>query len=192
MVYPYFLLWWQQNKVTSSLIQLRLHDRIQWSVLAWSVGFQCFRNVSISIIRGDVIQAGLRQTNTLCKSKVCVHNIHCINTWWWGQRQSQKHEVPAPHWHSWSPEKTSLYQFPLSVICYDFPQAETTQCQCTNNINKCDSHKIIKLGMAKMGNMRTSLEVLMCAWKLKAFTECYYDGVNKTTLLVYFILKIDL
>jgi hypothetical protein len=56
-------------------------------------------------------------------------------------------------------------------MCYDFPIAKTAQFQCSINIEKCTTHKIKKLGITKMGKMRTSVEVLY-AWKLKAFSEC--------------------
>jgi hypothetical protein len=42
-------------------------------------------------------------TNTACE-----HICH-VNLWWWGKRQSLKHQTSTPHSYGWSPEKTSLY-----------------------------------------------------------------------------------
>jgi hypothetical protein len=87
--------------------------------------------------------------------------------------------------HSQSLYRLHYLSSPFSVMCYDLPKAETAQCQCSNNIKNCATCEIKTLGMIKMGKIRTSLEVLMCAWKLKAFTECCYQGVNKNCFIIY-------
>jgi hypothetical protein len=97
------------DHVENSWPVIRIHVASHWSFLMMVCG-PCWDRTSVTIWLQPLSPygPGSNRWQLLVWILVCEHNTNHINPWWCRLRQSLKHRIPTPHWHSQLPEKTSL------------------------------------------------------------------------------------